>query len=343
MGAMKARHIYALALVVPGLVPGARWLSSPGEEARPSPVHEVLIDAPDTYWTQRDFVEMTPPIRFPSADGREHTTVWLRLPPGASLTVRWRPDGTASLVVPPGTVADRADLADGTDPASVVDVRGTRFEDQGREVFHVLHRAGPELAGDLAGFEWGRGDTDAMRLVTERMVDRMARARGLGREDAADDPELEQFARLDDCASCHVHDKPERRGHESAAPRDPSPNRGTDTQGLYAIATVLQDSAPLETSRALDMNVDDPFVVVTCEQGARARLVRRPRSRRYVCDDGGVPRGELDLKAAMQAGDPHARAVCQSRAYLFARMAPEARLAFADAFAECHLETEGRP
>ena len=338
---MGAKTTYALAFVVPGLVPGLALLSSTGEETRPAPFHEVRIDAPETYWTEGEFAEMTPPIHFPSADGREHTTVWLRLPPGALLTVRWRPDGTASLVYPPGTVADRADLADGTDPASVVDVRGTRFEEQGREVFHVLHRAGPELAGDLAGFEWQRGDTEATRLVTGRMVDRMANARGIDREDAIDDPELEQFARFDDCASCHVHDKPERRDHRSVAPGDPLPNRGTDTQGLYAVATVLQDSAPLETSRALDMNVDDPFVAVTCENGAPGRLVRRPRSRRYVCDDGGVPRGELDLKTAVQAGDPHALAVCRSRAYLFAHMTAEGRLAFANAFAECDLETGG--
>jgi hypothetical protein len=125
---------------------------------------------------------------------------------------------------------------------------------------------------------------------------------------------------------------PEQRGAE----RNRSlPNRGTDASGLYTTASILGDSAPLETHRARDMNEEDPYVSVVCADGRPAVFAVRGARRHFACDDGSVPYATLDMKRALADADPRARAVCRSRAYLGEHMAPGDRAPFADAFAEC--------
>jgi hypothetical protein len=296
-------------------------------------VRPVSIVRPDTYWASHGFVEMTPPIRLPSRDGAERIIVWLRVPDGQRIAVVRRADGAATLSYPTETVSDRVDIRDWREPSSVQDVRGTRFE-QGQEYFHVLRPLSP--AG-LEGLEWPRGDQLATRAATEEMLARLG-------EQA---PSL--FAMQNDCASCHAHDKAERRRFPSnasvATAEGAAPNRGTDADGLYTVATVLADSAPLETHRPRDMNEGDPYVSVACEDGTAAELVvgARGRWRHFRCDDGSVPYARFDLGRALAEEDAHARAVCQSRAYLWNHMDGDGRAAFASAFEECGLSAARLP
>jgi hypothetical protein len=336
---MRRRALVAVAAVV--LAAAATLLSVEPIRARMTALTPVTIEDPATYWTRSGFVEMTPPIRLPSQDGRERIVIWLRLPEKSLLRVVRREGEKPALSYPPGTVADRVDMRDYRRPSSVADVRGTRFE-SGQEYFHVLRSLAPAAgsAGSpagattlLRGLEWKRGDAVAERRATDQMLARMAEARGI--EEPSDDPMLMRFERRNDCGGCHTHDKPERRTHESG---ELMPNRGTDADGLYTIATVLEDEAPLETHRARDMNEGDPFIRIMCGDGSDATLSNGPRRRRhYTCAEGSVPRGRIDLRAALDANDLHGRAVCASRAYLAAHMDEEGRAAFSEAFRECGL------
>lgn len=67
---------------------------------------------------------------------------------------------------------------------------------------------------------------------------------------------------------------------------------------------------------ARDVNVGSPFVTITTDRDGR-RV------------------GHFDMKKALSAGDTHARAVCDSRAFLRQHMTPQARDRFRAAFEEC--------
>jgi hypothetical protein len=312
-----------LAVLLLAALPG-----EPRENPLEPPCVTMTIPDPATYWTRSGFVEMTPSIRLPSRDGNERIVVWAFIPPGGRVHVEPRATGRPTLRFPPGTILDRVDLADAREPASVQDVRGTRFEADGDEYFHVLR---PFASSILSGFEWRRGNAAAARLVTSDMRARLADAVDSD-GDGPSETALDLFERQNDCASCHVHDKPEQRdrGRDRALP-----NRATDANGLYTIATVLTDSAPLETHRARDMNENDPYVSVACLDGSDARFVVRGARRHFVCFDGGAPYATLDMRRALALGDSRARGVCRSRAYLGDHMDAEGRRVFADAFAEC--------
>jgi hypothetical protein len=295
----------------------------------PAQVASVTIPDPGTYWTRNEFVEMTPPIRLPSGNGRERIAVWLRIPQGQRIRVLPDSTGRPSLAFPSGTIADRADMNDAAVPGSVQDVRGTRFA-AGQEFFHVLRPTG---GPGLGGVEWLRGDAAASRLATSTMRTRLA-------ESHVGPAALALFERLNDCASCHVHDKPENVEEDPAGAEGMAlPNRSTDSDGLYTIATVLTDSAPLEKHRARDMNEGDPYVSVDCADGHQADFQVHGRLRHFACQDGSVPRATLDMRRALAAGDAHARAVCESRSYLGAHMESADRALFAEAFTECGGKT----
>jgi hypothetical protein len=291
-------------------------------------VAPVAIEEPATYWERSGFVEMVPPIRLPSAEGRERIAVWLRIPDGERIGVVPGAGGRPTLTFPSGAVADRLDMRDGEEAGSVQDVRGTRFE-LGREVFHVLRPIGPSR---LVGVEWPRGDEAASREATATMRAQLAWAMGTNAATLRGRRALDLFERLNDCGGCHVHNKPEER---ASANRSGLPNRASDANGLYTIATVLDVGAPLETHRALDRNENDPYVSVACLDGNTARLQPRGEQRHFVCADGSVPYATLDLERALAHEDPHARAVCRSRRYLYDHMDATGRSTFAAAFTAC--------
>jgi hypothetical protein len=264
-------------------------------------------------------VAMNAPIRLPrTPSGRDETVVWLRLPEGAHATAEWLDDqGRYALRFPAGTMAARVESWSGV----VADVRGTRLEPEGRERFFVLR---PSRSGSgLTGIEWSRGRRDAQRRATARLAAL-----------APDEPAARHLARQNECASCHAH----ARAANARPNEHGALNRATDANGFFAIESVLEDEAPLESYRPVDPNVGDPYVEVRCGDAA-AEVVSGPGESRPRCRDARVPHARYDLARALAAGDPHATEVCDSRRALFAWADSSARAAFAGAFGECGISS----
>ena len=287
----------------------------------------MRVEHPATYWRESGFIEMVPTI-LPATtpDGQECVTVWLRLPEGALWQERWSTRENRHVpVYPPGTAAERIDLVGRSGAWEAADVRGTRFLPEGEEEFHVL-RPDTSRPGQLVGFSWNRENTAAERLATRGMTH-------IACDDSPADIALLQ--KRNDCAHCHVPDKPGTR-IEGAGDM---PLRPTDGGGLYQILSVLRDDAEVNDVRGRDANVGAPYMQIRCSGGA-AIVPHSDRGRiQPICPDKAeVPLGIYDLVAALHDGQDHARAVCESRRYLFDRADLSARHAFASAFAECGFD-----
>jgi hypothetical protein len=270
---------------------------------------------------------MTSPIQPPmSRHERQRITVWLHVPRGQTLRTQWSErQGRYVLGYPAGTVADRVEMRVSDDRAWALDVRGTEFLPDGGERFHVLRR---DPRGDgMIGREWVRGDDRAEQRASAELVAVAAE----GGEDAA------FFRQNMRCERCHVHDEPTPR----QVPRD-APPMATDAGGLFRVTTVLEDRAPLVESRARDVNLDSPFVTVSCASGPPAVVRTAAGTARARCPRDDVPMASFDLRAALAAADPHARAVCASRAFLYEHLGEAGRAPFRDAFAECGLSQPRR-
>lgn len=300
-------------------------LLAPARGAVPS---SALRRAPD-HW--RDFVAMEPPIRLPRTRLlRDRTTVFLRIVGDGRLDVR---DG--ALVFPPGTEADRVEYRRLGERFTVADVRGTRFTTAG-ERFYAFRPERAELDGPLFGFEWRRGDERGRRLGIEGFERAMHRGAGfshgeVGYDERERDRSVRRFAGLLDCASCHGHARPEAQPYEAS----PLPRRGTDGSGMHVFRYVLTDEAPMETYRPIDPNADDAFVRFVCGDGSTPDGPRG--TTRVRCANGDVPTLRYALREALAAGEPHARAVCESRRALAGWMTARARRAYRDALTECGL------
>lgn len=296
-------------------------------------------------WAKQGFVEMTPPVRLPSdGAGRDKIEVWLRVPEGGRITARKLADGRATIAFPPGTIADRVESwgyarAEGDGGGwkySVTDVRGTRLDVNGAEMFHVFVPVGPEPGARLVGWEWARSDRLQQRAATQFLISHLERMRTLqdrGRPQSAEERRelIEDYRRNNDCAKCHAHDKPVQTSRVRGI------HRATDSNGFYVPLSVLMDTVPLERHRPRDMNVGDPFLTITCPtQGDHPVLAQGAAgAREYRCLQGGSPSGTLDVKKALAANDARTIALCKSRAYLRAHMDDHARTLFATQFADC--------
>jgi hypothetical protein len=316
--ALRLAVFGAMAIMV-GWAAARTLRASTGGPARN--VRRITIDSPNTYWAKNGFVPLVAPLAAPTnADGTDLTVVWLKLPAGAVIRTRRLADGRVSLSVPPGTEADRVEsIGD-----EVADVRGIRFEGEGRQTFHVLRPESARHEGGLGGYEWPRGDGEAERSATELLT-----ADILGRDGRRP---ADRFRGLMGCAGCHPSDKPANRRPADAG----LPNRPTDGSGLYQILAVLRDETPLESYRPRDVNLDNPFVQILCGDGGAPQTVRGSHdSARASCSDGSVPRGRLDVVAALKSGDQRARQVCQARASIAAHLDEAGKRAFAEGLREC--------
>lgn len=269
-------------------------------------------------WAEDGFVELVPPIRPPtSSDGRDTITVWLRLPAGARITTELSA-GEPRLRMPAGAELDRVEYftnGDALDTAVVEDVRGTTFAKDGEE-FHVLRRRGQGLVGRA----WLRDDPDGQREADRWLASILAPR------------DRERLVALNQCAGCHVPDKPASERLQEGA----MPHRKTDVSGLYHPQAVLETETPIEVSRPHDPNLADPFIRMRCASGDL--VVREHRgSRSPRCSDGTVPLASLDVRAALAVRDPHALAVCESRRYLFEHLDEVGQAAFERAFLECGI------
>jgi len=276
----------------------------------------VDIAGADDYFAKNGYVELVPPVRLPTdADGRTRIAVWLKLPKRGSIEL----DAAGRLRMPDGAVAERVESVGDR----VIDVRGTRFDDDGKEWFHVYRRAGDRLVG----VEWPRDDAGAekrARARIEELVRDSETADGGARETS-----IARWRALEDCAACHQKDRDE------ATLVGALPNRATDGSGLFVPATVLSDAAPLERHRPRDLNIEDHDIRITCARGAAMIAADKEGGRQPRCTDGGVPRATLDVASALAAGDKHAQQMCASRRWLASRLTDKARARFAAAVAEC--------
>jgi|GEM_PF-1125076 len=334
----------------------ALGLALDGDDAPPSPptpassadaplppgLQALTIEAPERYWLDGGFVPLEPPIRLPGpVDERTHTTVWLALPEGGTITTRWLEDQQRyTLSFPPGTVADRVATwdhrtKDGRTIPLVADVRGARVEADGTQTFRLFRPERPGPGQPLVGFEWTRGEAtlgaEAHRRLAARMLDGGGfawRTRPARRERSA-----RVFRRRGACAACHDLDKPEIEREA----RVDTLYRAADADGFYVPLTVLRDEAPVELYRPRDMNADDPCVTVRCPDGPARLDTKDDGARRYRCDDGSIPRARWDIACAEARGDGHAERVCASRRAIYEHLDGTGREAFATAFEVCGI------
>jgi hypothetical protein len=107
---------------------------------------------------------------------------------------------------------------------------------------------------------------------------------------------------------------------------------------MHVFHYVLTDEAPMETYRPIDPNADDAFVRYVCGDGSTPDGPRG--TTRVRCANGDVPTLRYALREALAAGEPHARAVCESRRALAGWMTARARRTYAAAFSVCGLARE---
>ena len=136
-------------------------------------INELRIADPRRYWRQHGFKLMSPAIRVSvAAHTGARTQVFLRIGPEGD--VRLRSTDGAALTYPPGSEADRVSYvryrSSGGLGYTIDDVRGTRWDEQGREWFHVYRASGPEPHAPLIGYEWLRDDNRAAREATRRLA-----------------------------------------------------------------------------------------------------------------------------------------------------------------------------
>jgi hypothetical protein len=327
--------LLALACATPAVAAGSQ-----------ADIHLHAVEWPNRigYWQQSGFVEMVPPVRLPTDKGiHEYIQVWLRIPAGEKVAVRWLPGQKRyTLAFPPGTVADRIDGGEHAKQAmftvdGIADVRGATIAADGKTWWHVYEPVPGESSGWLHGFAWLRSGPAGDDLAADSLIKLYypgapARAK----------EEMAEFRRLNQCSACHMPDRPVPTATTDNDLSFPTTRSGlsvpeTDADGFYQPITVLTDSMTLVNIRPWDLNVDDPYITIWCGK-ARARLATKGNDyRRYLCPGNAVPVGKLDMAAALAHEDPHALAVCASRKYLYAHITAGDRKDFASGFAECSI------
>jgi hypothetical protein len=301
-------------------------------QAAGAPMRPVQIPNDVSYWEKSGFVEMVPPIRLPTDKVNDNAIqVWVKLPARGTITGTWlEPQHRFSLKFPAGTIADRVEIYKHEAKAMLVvrdieDVRGARIDSDGQSIFHVYE---PIPGGDerwLKGYEWRRTDNEGDRIAGESLITLYYP----GTPDKAG-AEMQLFQRLNQCGACHHPDRPVPM--VASKPLMPA----TDSHGFYQPLTVLDDSMTVRTHRKWDLNADDPFVSVWCGS-QRVSAITMGDSRGYMCPDGAVAVGRLDLRAALAAKDGHALQVCKARRYLFDHMDGQARAAYRLSFEGCSI------
>lgn len=316
-------------------------------------VRHLQISDPTSHWST--YIPLVPAIHPPTThDHEDLIQVWLRLPAEGQIDVRWLPQQQRyTLVYPPGTVADRveyfyagrhapnlanyAPFRSGTRISrdwSVADVRGIRIEESGEQRFRVFRPTSGAAHATLAGWSWPRGNDVAHRRATAALIRHAAETNAPLSDEPMSKSGVQALARLNDCASCHVPNRPRIQFDESGR----SIERATDAMGFVVPNAVLQDECVVAQHRPEDVNQEDPYVTVYCADGAAAELADEHEDETWFCQDGSQPRGRRDIAAGLAAGHPYTKAVCDSRRALQRGMTPEAVRAFGEAFTSCGLD-----
>ncbi len=324
MSALTSRYRFwfLFALMLVGLF-AVWWRRSP--EAKRG---ELEIDHPQTYFRRSGFVLMTPPIALPGRkSGRSKTEIWLKLPQAPALDVKFAENGQFLLKFPQGTHLARVESERRkAGKWWVADVRATRLDEAG-EWFQVYRPSSLDVDAPLWGTEWLRGDVKAQEAA-DNWVAELA---GSLQSTEPRRTSASQKARANNnCGGCHQYNRPDADRVHQFGPV----HRGTDVSGFFVPSTVLRDSAPLEDYAPRELNLDRPFVSVSCPEGELTVHGEEP-TRQAKCSGGAPPRAIFDLSSALRASDPTARAVCESRRYLLEHMDLEVRSRFQAQWESC--------
>jgi hypothetical protein len=328
---MRTAFSVACLMVSVGVVP-ALAATAPGQAIR---LHAVRWPNRLDYWRQVGFVDMEPPVRLPTDKSiQEYVMVWLRIPAGKKIGVRWLPrEKRYTLTFPPGTVADRIDGGVNQKQAmftldGIADVRGATIAADGGTWWHVYEPVPGKSPKWLSGYAWLRTG----RAGDDLAADHLIKLYYPGAPERAKS-EMAEFRELNQCGACHRPDRPIPTTADNAGDSFAE----TDMDGFYQPITVLTDSMTLVNDRPWDLNVDDPYITVWCGKRKAKLTVRGDAYRRYICPDHVAPVGKLDMAAALAHKDPHALKVCAARRYLYRHMAAKDRRDFAGGFAECSI------
>ena len=303
-----------------------------------SEVVRVRITDPRRYWNASGFREMTPSIRLSTqAHTSARTLIYLKIGDGGDLLTHSGPAGSRTIQYPPGSESDRVSMVmyrkNGLLGYTVDDVRGTRWDHNGREYFHVYRASGPEPHAPLIGYEWPRDNARAASEATERLT-QILRTTALPNGYLSGDYYIYRFRQLNRCQGCHWPNKPSARRVS-----DRRPPWATDASGLYTPLAVLHDYAPLSAESAFhDPNSADPYIKAHCGSPTgptNAERLGSPGGYYYRCPDMTYPIGVRDLRRAVRNGDRYSESVCDARRYLFGRLDLNGRRHFAAAMRSC--------
>ena len=261
-------------------------MSSGGAESHTSAATDepikIEISDPSRFWKENGFVAIAPAIRVSVVPGAE-TVVYLRMPEGSRLATSFLPDQRRFTIrFPPGSEADRVSYSVLGDGSRVIDdVRGTRWDADGNQYFHVYRPADDSRNARLVGVEWHATDPRQQELATAQLIalirsssDQFPALHASGRV-------LERFRTLNNCGDCHLANKAAAQSADEFLPP-----WQTDASGFYVPLAVLEDTAPLSsTSFFDDPNADDRFVSASCKTGAVSRH-DTGESHWFTCQDG---------------------------------------------------------
>lgn len=300
-----------------------------GLDAPPPGVTDLRIDAPHEHHAAEGYVQIVPPVHLPSSSPRlDQVEIWVKLPDGDSIDVTADPRGRPMLRFGPGTWADRVEFAGRGDARRIVDIRGTRIEDDGRQTFYVYRPTAPDPTAPLFGVAWDRDDATAHQAATERLVAKLAELPPATKmKPAARQRFLDGVRTRNGCAGCHVLGRP-----DNEIPRQHGlVDRGTDHSGFFTPQTVFFDEVVLEAYSAHDRSWDDPSVEIRC--AGQPLTQRTPGARR--CPDGSIARGRVQWGATEPVARARLAEVCRSRRWLTAHMAPKNRAKMSPAEGPC--------
>lgn len=337
-------------------------IAAPALAAAALRIHPVQVPNRLDYWPDAGFVHMVGPTRLPTDKRiRDHIAVWVRVPKGGVIQVTWLPGQKRyTLLFPPGTVADRVESDYNAKQAmltinGIADVRGARIGKDGHTWFHDYEPVPGTPGHWLKGYEWRR----AGPVQDDLAADRLIRLFYPGAPARAEQ-EMAEFRRLNQCGACHRVNRPTpahmpgaRRTHAghaldtvvnqssmgtpAASPGSPRPHAVlpmTDADGFFQPITVMTDSMVVRNHRRWDLNADDPFITVRCGD-EKTTAVTQGDARYYVCANGDVPTGTLDMLAALKHRDPHALKVCKARTYLYDHMDAVGKRVYRKFYQEC--------
>lgn len=290
-------------------------------EAPSIPADMRLVESPSDplQWDAQGYLELTTAIRPPTtSDETARIVVYLRVPPGTSLSEGHVPDGTLAARVEYATPAPIPDAPVATD-WRVLDVRAFAWRDGVREC-SVLR---PVRPGRLAGLAWPCNAANDVRAAA--VLAALVQSGRLGaRSDAARDRLASHLGRINHCTQCHAPSRAEDRRPGVLV------QRGTDATGLFTLRSVFRDDDAAERYRPVDANRHDPRVTRVCPDSTLAADGEH-------CMDGRWPRLHFDLQAGLAAGTRHALRVCAARHALSARIARPHSLDLTGSLMPCTL------